>query len=96
MVVIARLQVQQEKQAEAEKILTALIAKVKEEPGTLAYRLHRHQHDPTVFLFYEKYKDAEALMAHSATDHFKKAFEDLGPLLAEKPDIQTYDEIAGI
>ncbi|MFP4444965.1 MAG: putative quinol monooxygenase [Desulfosudaceae bacterium] len=79
MVVIARLKVQQEKQAEAEKILTDFVATAKEEPDPLAYNRHRHQHDPTVFLFYEKYKDAEALMVHSATDHFKKTFENPEP-----------------
>ncbi|MFO8048819.1 MAG: putative quinol monooxygenase [Desulfosudaceae bacterium] len=96
MVVVARLKIQQGKEAEAEAVLTDLVSRVKEEPDTLVYVLHRNQNNPGEFLFYEKYKDAEALMAHSTTDHFNKAFESLGPLLAEKPDIQTYDEIAGI
>ncbi len=96
MVVVAKIKARQEKQTEVEKLLEDLVSRVKTEPGTLGYTLNRHQNDPTTFLVYEKYRDAEAMMEHTATDHFKEAFDALEPLLAERPDIQTYDEIAAI
>jgi quinol monooxygenase YgiN len=47
-------------------------------------------------LFYEKYKDADALMAHSSTPHFKALFGLIKDLLDGAPEIETYDEIGGI
>jgi autoinducer 2-degrading protein len=42
------------------------------EPGNLRYDLMRDDDDPTHFLLYEVYRDAEALEAHRATPHFQK------------------------
>ena len=96
MVVVAKLKA---KSGEAEKIeeaLRGMVAKVAREPGTLTYTLHRAQQDPCVFLFYEKYKDAAALKAHSATQYFKELFSFLKPLLDGPPEIDMYDELARI
>jgi quinol monooxygenase YgiN len=45
-------------------------------------------------LFYEKYKDEAALTHHSSTSYIKQLFEEVGPLLAQPPNIETYDELA--
>lgn len=96
MVVIARMKAKAGKAEEMAAILKGLIPEVKKEAGTLAYALNRNQQDPSVFLFYEKYAAAEALVAHSSTVYFKQAFKALGPLLAETPAIEMYDEIDAI
>lgn len=93
MVVVARIKARAEKAEEAAAVLRGLIPNVKNEAGTLVYTLNRNQQDPSIFLFYEKYADAGALVAHSSTDYFKKAFKALGPLLAEPPVIEMYDEL---
>jgi quinol monooxygenase YgiN len=41
----------------------------KEEPGCLAYRPHRSNSDPDLFLFYEQYRDDEAFKAHRNAPH---------------------------
>ena len=96
MVVVAKLKAVSGKEKEMETALLDMVSKVKEEEGTLVYSLHQAQNDPTVFLFYEKYKDADALVAHSSTPYFKELFGTLKPLLDGKPDIAMYNELAGI
>lgn len=96
MVVVARLKAKQGKETEMADVLKGLIPSVKNEEGTLVYTLNRLQQDPSVFLFYEKYVNAEALVAHSSTDYFKQAFKTLEPLLAEPPVIEMFDELDAI
>ena len=96
MVVVARLKAQKGKEDEMANVLKGLIPNVRNEEGTLAYTLNRLQQDPSVFLFYEKYTGAEALVAHSTTDYFKQAFKALEPLLAQPPVIEMFDELDAI
>ena len=96
MIVVAKIKAAPGKEAEMEKALLEIIPKVKEEPGTLIYTLHRNQNDPAVFLFYEKYKDMDALVAHSSTPHFKALFKTIQPLMERTPEILMYHELAGI
>ncbi len=96
MVVVAELIAIEGKEGEMEKALLAIIPDVKGEEGTLIYTLHRDMSDPTKFLFYEKYTDADALTVHSSTPHFKALFKTIKPLLAKEPKIGMYEELAGI
>src|SRR4051812_23143999 len=41
----------------------------KQEPGCVAYRLHRSSTDPDSFLFYELYEDDAAFDAHRRAPH---------------------------
>ena len=96
MIVVAKIKALPGKETEMEQALLDMIPKVKEEPGTLIYTLHRDQTDPAVFLFYEKYKDMDALVAHSSTPHFKALFKTIKPLMDGNPEISMYHELAGI
>jgi quinol monooxygenase YgiN len=96
MIVVAKLKAAAGKEEEMKKALMDMIPKVSEEEGTLVYTLHQDQTDPTVFLFYEKYKDADALVVHSSTPYFKELFRTLKPLLDGNPEIAMYNELAGI
>ena len=96
MIVVAKLKAKSGKEEEIEKILTDMVGKVGQEEGTLTYTLHRSRKDPTVFLFYEKYKDKDALSFHSSTPYFKEMFGTIGPLLDGDPEIEMFNEIAGL
>ena len=96
MVVVAKLKAAAGKEEEMKQALLDIIPKVGEEEGTLVYTLHQDQNDPTLFLFYEKYKDTDALVAHSSTPHFKALFKTIKPLLETNPEITMYNELAGI
>ena len=96
MVLIAKLKV---KSGSEDTFLAAVqeaLPEVEKEEGTLVYTLHRSQKDPTVFLFYEKYTDADALAVHSGTPHFKKMSGALATILDGAPEFDMYDEVAGI
>ena len=96
MIVVARLKAKNGKEEEMETALREMVSKVEKEEGTLVYTLHRSQKDPSVFLFYEKYKDKDALSHHSSTPYFKELFGLLGPLFEGAPEIEMYDEIASM
>jgi len=96
MIVVAKIKAAPGKEAEMEQALLEVIPKVKEEEGTLIYTLHRDQSDPTLFMFYEKYKDMDALVAHSSTAHFKALFKTIKPLMEGTPEILMYHELSGI
>ena len=74
MIVVAKLKAKSGEEEKMEKALVDIIPKVEQEEGTLMYTLHKSQKDPTVFLFYEKYTDKEALKFHSATPYFAELF----------------------
>ena len=94
MNVVAKLKAKAGEEGRMEEALRGMVDKVAQEQGTLTYTLHRAQQDPSVFLVYEKYKDAAALKAHSATPYFKELFDVLKPLLDGAPEIEIYDELA--
>ena len=94
MIVVAKLKAKSGEEAKMEAAMRDMVAKVAQEKGTLVYTLHRSQKAPGVFLFYEQYKDADALKAHSSTPYFKEFFGLLKPLLDGAPEIEMYDEIA--
>ena len=96
MIVVAKLTVKSGSEEQFENAVREALPEVEKEEGTLVYSLHRSQKDPSVFMFYEKYTGADALAVHSATPHFKVMFGVLGPLLDGAPEIDMYDEVAGI
>lgn len=52
--------------------LRALLAATRQEPGCLAYELHRDPEAPGRFMFYEEFADQAALDAHIISPHFRK------------------------
>lgn len=57
------------------KHLTALLAPSRSEPGCLNYLLHIDPEDPDRLMFYEEFKNQEALDAHIAAPYFQKFLE---------------------
>jgi quinol monooxygenase YgiN len=68
--IIARLKILPGKESEAEKALSDMVAAVEaNEPGALAYIMHRSQRDPTDVTVFEVYADGEAFSTHSQSAH---------------------------
>src|SRR4051794_40098781 len=68
--VVARLRAAAGKGDALAALLTEQVGGVrKEEPGCLAYRLHRATGDADLFLFYELYADDAAFEAHRKAPH---------------------------
>ncbi len=96
VVLLATMKAKQGKETELETALKSVIPKVELETNTLKYILHRAQDDSSKFLFYEKYADKAALDFHGSTPYLTEMFRSIADLLAEKPTIVLYDEIASI
>lgn len=79
-----------------EEILKSVIPDVQNEGGTVMYTLHRSAANHGAFLFYEKYKDQDALNFHSTTPYFKALGGKMKDLLDGKPQIVIYEDIASI
>lgn len=90
--VVAKLRIQDGKQAEFEQVAKDLMAKVKaNEPGCLTYQLYKTKGSDAEYIFMEQYASADALKAHGETEYFKAAGPKFGAVLAGRPEIQYYD-----
>lgn len=96
--IVAKLQAAPGKEGELKAVLSEMVGQVKaHEAGAVpTYSLHVSDSDPTLFLFYENYRDAEAATAHNTTDHMKAMGAKLGGLLAGRPVIERYTRIASV
>ena len=84
--IIARLKILPGNESEAEEALADMAAAVEaNEPGALAYLMHRSQRDPTDVTVFEVYADGEAFSAHGQTSHMAA----LQAKLAQVADLST-------
>jgi quinol monooxygenase YgiN len=89
---IAKVKVKEGKMEEAIKVLKEIVPKIKEaEPGCLAYIPHTIRGEDNTIIFYEKYRDKEALKVHSG--NLQKTLEKFIPLLEPGSDVKTCEEI---
>lgn len=91
--VVAKLTIQEGKMDETIAMAKAMMEKVATEEGTLLYSLNRKPSDTSTLVIVERYKDKDALSAHSATPHFKEFSTKLATVLAGRPEIAVMDEL---
>ncbi len=94
--VIAQMKIKEGKMDEVTDLFRSLVPKVGTEEGTVGYAVCHHKTNPNLLVVVERYRDMEAIKAHSSTPHFKEFFKAVGPLLYGKPDITILEEIASI
>jgi len=89
---IATIKVKEGKMDDAIKVLKEIAPKIKEaESGCMEYLPHTVKGSDNTIIFYEKYKDGEALKLHSA--NIPKSLAKLLPLLEPGMDVKTCFEI---
>ena len=66
-----RLKFAPEDRADVVESLRVLATASRQEPGCISYIPHHLEDDPDTVLIYEQYRDAKALAAHRASEHFK-------------------------
>jgi quinol monooxygenase YgiN len=93
---VAKLKIKEGTMEEALVLFRELVKDVKEEPGTLSYTVNRDKANPNVIVVMERYKDADALKAHSSTPHFAAFFGRIAPLLDGNPEMSILEEVASI
>jgi quinol monooxygenase YgiN len=65
-----RLKFASEDRADVVETLRLLAAASRQEPGCVSYIPHHLEDDPDTVIIYEQYRDAQALAAHRASEHF--------------------------
>jgi len=90
--IIATINVKEGKMEEAKEVLKEIVPKVREsESGLLAYIPHTVKDKKNTIVWYEKYKDGEAIKTHMA--NLPKNMAKLQPLLEKGMDLKTCFEI---
>ncbi|MEM7409594.1 MAG: antibiotic biosynthesis monooxygenase [Myxococcota bacterium] len=90
--VVATIKVQEDKIEEAKAFMKQLASDtLASESGTQVYTPHQRQDDPTTFVFYEKYENAEAFAIHGKNLAAKG--KEFGALLAGPPEIVMLEEL---
>ena len=93
---LAKFKLNMEKEAEGLQALKELCAAVeKNELGVLVYLCHRVTKKPDELVFFEVYKDQEALKAHSKTPHFAKLRSGFASLFRLPLEVTRLDRVAG-
>jgi quinol monooxygenase YgiN len=83
-----------EDRPEVRSLLERLVAASRQEPGCMNYVAHAVDGDPDTIVLYEQYRDADALEAHRASDHFQQyALDGLYRKMRERT-LETLLEIA--
>lgn len=89
---IATLKVQEGKMDEALEVLRDIVPDILEnEPGCLEYVPHTVRGEEDTLIFYEKYRDKDALKEHTAG--LATSLERLLPLLQPGMDVKTCYEV---
>lgn len=89
---VVTLKVKEGKMEEAKEILKEVVPNVRaSEPGLLAYIPHTVKDQENTIIWYEKYKDGEAMKVHMA--NMGKNLGKLQPLLEKGMDVKTCFEI---
>lgn len=96
--IIARIKIKEGKEDAALEALKKMAEGVEaNEPGTLAYVIHKSIDDPSEIVFFELYKDDEAAKAHSGGDSmkaFQSGFADIFDVSQVK--IERLERVAGV
>ncbi|SOE21479.1 Quinol monooxygenase YgiN [Spirosomataceae bacterium TFI 002] len=85
---IATITAKEDTIAEVKKALLHLHENTNNEPGCIKYILHQEVENPTIFRFYEQFKDQEAFEYHGNQPYIKAMGEKAH--LFEKPTQITF------
>jgi len=93
IVVVGSLKAKPGKEDDTREALSGLVAPTHAEDGCILYALHQGAEDPSRFAFVERWESAEKLQAHLGSDHIGAVLQRADELLAEPPDIVTYEAL---
>jgi quinol monooxygenase YgiN len=94
LLLLADLTARSSSTVEVENVLRSLLEVAREEPGNVAYAVHRPRDDAGRFLLYGLYVDQAACDAHMAREPVKAALIELVPLLVGPPGVRFCTTVA--
>lgn len=93
-IVSAMIRAKEDKVAEMANSLTRLCEEVKQESGTMEYRVHQGNEDPCQFFVYEVYQDAEGFDQHTRTDYLHATLLEMEAYAAGPLQVNSYRLLA--
>jgi quinol monooxygenase YgiN len=91
---VAEITVKEGSQAEFEKLALEMEQAVNaNEPGILYYRVFKVKDASNKYIFMEQYKDAAAVEAHRAAEHFKRIGRLMGAHMDGAPKVTRMDKV---
>ena len=95
LTVIGTMRIKPEHEEEFVELATSVVQAVHEqEPGTILYVLHKHPSEAHVYVWVERYRDAEAQQAHLAAPYIADAFAKLPDWLSAPPEFEELSQLA--
>ena len=91
--VLAFFKAKHGKGKELEKILQTLVAPTRNEPGNIAYVLHRSTRNPGELVFDEIFASMKAFEEHGEKPYIKSLMSKIGHLIDAPVRIETYSEV---
>ena len=93
---LAKFKINMEKEGDALQSLKELCSAVEEnEPGVLAYICHRSVKNPDELVFFEMYKDEDAMKEHGKTPHMGKMRAAFATLFRPPLEVTRLERIGG-
>ena len=92
--VIARMRAKKGMEEELRMELLALVEPSRADEGCINYDLHQATADPSLFVFYENWQNAELLKKHSVSAHLRAFRLKADELLAEPSELLLLDMIS--
>ena len=83
-----------ETREELRRILSAMVAPTRAEPGCINYDFHVDAEDPNVFVFYENWKSRADLEAHLKAPHLAPLVGRVDELLARPVEMRFLDMVS--
>lgn len=81
LTVVAKVKAKKGKETVLREALISLLAPTHAEAGCVNYDLHQSMDDPTLFIFYENWKDEKSLNSHLQSPHIQRAMASAGSLI---------------
>jgi quinol monooxygenase YgiN len=90
IVVVGRVQTNEDKRVELVRIGQAVAAASREEPGCISYRLYEDTELDNDFVFVEEWESSEALQQHFATSHVVEFMRAIPETIVAPPDVKFH------
>ncbi len=94
ILVTATLNLKPGHQSALNRLVTALIAESRRDPGCFSYELYAKPDQPDLFLLLEEWQDLPALENHFQQPHFNAFAVDAQPHLTSAPLIRQFTTLA--
>jgi quinol monooxygenase YgiN len=89
--VIARVRAKEGQHEALKNALSLLVSPSRRELSCYQYDLLQSTTDPRSFCFVERWEGNQALERHGASDHVKRAGEQIADLIEAPPEIQRFE-----